>query len=297
MRRRTGANNGQEVVLIEAIHFLYDAIRLDEKLLIREFDNLGVNYKLVNAEDLVFELPGISNAGIAFIRTVSQSRTQLLSQMYEAIGGRSINPFLSITIGNNKAVTLAILSRVGVPIPNTVITLSSNSAMKALSSVGVPAIIKPVHGSWGRLVSLVGSVEDLGLLARHRSSMENPQYETYLVQEFIKKPGRDIRVTVVGDEAVAAIYRYAVSNDWRTNTARGGKAEAVKIDPELEDICIRATKAIGAYYAGVDAVESDGGYKILEVNTVPEFKNVQRVTGVNVARQIVRLVIDVVKRG
>ncbi len=97
-----------------------------------------------------------------------------------------------------------------------------------------------MHGSWGgRLVSLVGSVEDLALLARHRSSMENPQYETYLVQEFIKKPGRDIRVTVVGDEAVAAIYRYAVSNDWRTNTARGGKAEGVRIDPELEDISVR----------------------------------------------------------
>ncbi|BDR92329.1 lysine biosynthesis protein LysX [Vulcanisaeta souniana] len=285
------------MVLIEAIHFLYDAIRLDEKLLIREFDNLGINYRLVNAEDLVFEIPGINDVGVAFIRTVSQSRTYLLSQMYEAMGGRSINPYLSIAIGNNKAVTLAVLNRVGVPIPNTVITLSSESAIKALGSVGVPAIIKPVHGSWGRLVSLVGSVEDLALLARHRSSMENPQYETYLVQEFIKKPGRDIRVTVVGDEAVAAIYRYAVSNDWRTNTARGGKAEGVRIDPELEDISVRATKAIGAYYAGVDVVESDGGYKILEVNTVPEFKNVQRVTGVNVARRVVELVIDVVKRG
>ncbi len=95
------------MVLIEAIHFLYDAIRLDEKLLIREFDNLGINYRLVNAEDLVFEIPGINDVGgVAFIRTVSQSRTYLLSQMYEAMGGRSINPYLSIAIGNNKAVTL-----------------------------------------------------------------------------------------------------------------------------------------------------------------------------------------------
>jgi L-2-aminoadipate N-acetyltransferase (EC 2.3.1.-) len=146
-------------------------------------------------------------------------------------------------------------------------------------------------------VSLVGGVEDLQLLVRHRDSMGNPQYGAYLVQEYVRKPGRDIRVTVVGDRAVAAIYRYAVNDDWRTNTARGGKAEAVRVDPELEDISVRATKAIGAYYAGVDVVESDGGYKVLEVNTVPEFKNVQRVTGVNVARHIVELVLDLTKRG
>ncbi len=285
------------MVLIEVVHFLYDVIRLDEKLLIREFDNLRMNYRLINAEKLTFEFPNSNDMGIAFIRTVSQHRTQMLSQLYEAIGGKSINPAMSILIGNNKAVTLAILSRLGVPIPNSVVALSSKIAIRSLDRIGVPAVIKPVHGSWGRLVSLVGSSDDMDLLIRHRNSMENPQYGTYLLQEFVKKPGRDIRVTVVGDRAVAAIYRYVVGDDWRTNTARGGKAEAVRIDPELEDISVKATKAIGAYYAGVDVVESDGGYKVLEVNTVPEFKNVQRVTGVNVARHIAELVLDMARRG
>ncbi len=285
------------MVLIEAIDFIYDAVRLDEKLLIREFNNLNVNYRLVNAGELTLNLPNGGDGGAAFIRTISQHKSQLVSQLYEALGGISINPAMSILIGNNKAVTLAILSRVGVPIPNTVITLSGDVAVKVLNAVGIPAIVKPVHGSWGRLVSLVGGVEDLQLLVRHRDSMGNPQYGAYLVQEYVRKPGRDIRVTVVGDRAVAAIYRYAVNDDWRTNTARGGKAETVRVDPELEDISVRATKAIGAYYAGVDVVESDGGYKVLEVNTVPEFKNVQRVTGVNVARHIVELVLDLTKRG
>ncbi len=150
------------MVLIEVVHFLYDAIRLDEKLLIREFDNLGINYRLVNAEELIFEFPpGVNEVATAFIRTISQHRTQLLAQVYEVIGGRSINPYASIMIGNNKAITLAILNRLGIPIPNTVVALSSESAIKALGVVGYPAIIKPVHGSWGRLVSLVGSNEDL----------------------------------------------------------------------------------------------------------------------------------------
>jgi [lysine-biosynthesis-protein LysW]--L-2-aminoadipate ligase len=284
------------VVLIEVVNFFYDAIRLDEKLLIREFNNLGINYRLVNAEELVFTIPN-GNTGLAFIRTVSQNRTQIIAQMYEALGGRSINPSISILVGNNKAVSIALLDRFGIPVPRTVITMSRGAAVKALDNVGIPAIVKPVHGSWGRLVSLVGSVEDMNLLARHRDLMENPQYGIYLVQEFIRKPGRDIRVTVVGDEAVAAIYRYVVGDDWRTNTARGGKAEPARIDPELEDISVRAVKAIGAYYAGIDVVEVDGGYKVLEVNTVPEFKNVQRVTGVNIARLIAEMVLDIMRRG
>ncbi|MFB6470019.1 MAG: lysine biosynthesis protein LysX [Vulcanisaeta sp. AZ3] len=284
------------MVLIEVVNFFYDAIRLDEKLLIREFNNLGINYRLVNAEELVFTIPN-GNTGLAFIRTVSQNRTQIIAQMYEALGGRSINPSISILVGNNKAVSIALLDRFGIPVPRTVITMSRGAAVKALDNVGIPAIVKPVHGSWGRLVSLVGSVEDMNLLARHRDLMENPQYGIYLVQEFIRKPGRDIRVTVVGDEAVAAIYRYVVGDDWRTNTARGGKAEPARIDPELEDISVRAVKAIGAYYAGIDVVEVDGGYKVLEVNTVPEFKNVQRVTGVNIARLIAEMVLDIMRRG
>ncbi|MGC9136601.1 MAG: lysine biosynthesis protein LysX, partial [Caldivirga sp.] len=75
-------------------------------------------------------------------------------------------------------------------------------------------------------------------------------------------------------------------DDWRTNTARGGSAAPVKIDPELEDISVKASVATGSVYSGVDVVESERGYLVLEVNGVPEFKNVQRVTGVNVAGEI-----------
>jgi len=94
------------VVLIEAIDFIYDAVRLDEKLLIREFNNLNVNYRLVNAGELTLNLPNGGDGGAAFIRTISQHKSQLVSQLYEALGGISINPAMSILIGNNKAVTL-----------------------------------------------------------------------------------------------------------------------------------------------------------------------------------------------
>jgi [lysine-biosynthesis-protein LysW]--L-2-aminoadipate ligase len=115
------------------------------------------------------------------------------------------------------------------------------------------------------------------------------------VQEYVEKPGRDIRVTVVAGRAVAAIYRYS-SSDWRTNTARGGKAEPVKIDGELEEISAKAAEAVGTMYAGVDVVESRDGYKVLEINGVPEFKNVQRVTGVDVAGAIAEAVLEAARR-
>jgi len=103
------------VVLIEAIDFIYDAVRLDEKLLIREFNNLNVNYRLVNAGELTLNLPNGGDGGAAFIRTISQHKSQLVSQLYEALGGISINPAMSILIGNNKAVTLAIFVIYGSP--------------------------------------------------------------------------------------------------------------------------------------------------------------------------------------
>ncbi len=147
------------------------------------------------------------------------------------------------------------------------------------------------------MVGLANGVQDLAMLARHGSASSG----SIVAQEFIDKPGRDIRITVVGGEAVAAIYRYSPGDDWRTNTARGGgRAEAAKLSPELEDIGgVKSAEAIKASYAGgVDVVESRDGYKVLEVNVVPEFKNVMRVTGgVNVARRIVDLLMLAARRG
>jgi [lysine-biosynthesis-protein LysW]--L-2-aminoadipate ligase len=103
-------------------------------------------------------------------------------------------------------------------------------------------------------------------------------------------------IIVVDNEAVAGIYRYAPEGEWRTNTARGGVAKPLKLDEELRELSVKACEAINAKYGGVDIVESKDGYKILEVNVVPEFKNVARVTGVNIAEKIVDMLIRHAKR-
>jgi len=279
------------VILIETILFFHDIIRQDEKLLIRELNYINASYKLINIDNYLFMFPGSAQRGLAFPRTISQHKTQLVAQLNEAVGNRSINSLRSIIMGNNKAATMAALSRLNVPIPRSIIEHPGIASREL--ELSYPLIIKPVQGSWGRMVGLAKDPRDLSLLIRHRAE----EGGAFILQEFIEKPGRDIRVTVVGGEAVAAIYRYSPGNDWRTNTARGGRAEAARLDPELEELSIRSTNAIDAVYAGVDIVESGNGYKVLEVNVVPEFKNVMRVTGINVARKIVELLTLNARRG
>jgi [lysine-biosynthesis-protein LysW]--L-2-aminoadipate ligase len=261
------------VISIE-VHILYDIVRLEEKLLINELSKRGLSARPIRAEFI--NINGGSINAVGLIRVAGRSKVLPLSFTYQELGLGSINPFNSLYITHDKFLTLVKLIKAGIPTPKS--TLLLDHGEEALSVLGSPLIIKPTDGSWGRLVALVNTIREANLVMRSYDD------GVLLGQEYVKKPKRDIRVTVVGERAVAAIYRY--SDDWRTNTARGGSAAPVKIDPELEDISVKASVATGSVYSGVDVVESERGYLVLEVNGVPEFKNVQRVTGVNVAGEI-----------
>ncbi|MFN7106072.1 MAG: lysine biosynthesis protein LysX [Pyrobaculum sp.] len=263
------------------IDFLYDVARLDEKLLINALRAVGLAPRLINLEEAVAP-DGLGQVGV--IRLAARPRVVPTAYTYELAGGQSINSAQSLAITQDKYLTYLVLKRAGIPTPRTLLAFGPAAARAAAERLSYPVIIKPTDGSWGRFVSLAKSVEDLEAVVTHRQAMESDMH-LYLVQEYIDKPGRDIRVTVVGERAVAAIYRISPT-DWRTNTARGGKAEPAKIDPELEEMAIKASQAVGALYTGVDVVESPRGYLVLEINGVPEFKNVQKTTGVDVAKEI-----------
>ncbi|MEM4605169.1 MAG: lysine biosynthesis protein LysX [Pyrobaculum sp.] len=272
------------------IDFVYDVARQDEKLLIAALKRVGLEINLKNVEYIAApeEL-----GGVGVVRVAARSRVIPVAYTYELGGGMSINTAASLVISHDKYLTYLKLREAGVPTPKTYLAFGLAAAKAAAERLNYPVIVKPTDGSWGRFVSLTKSVEELETLLIQRMAMESDMH-LYLVQEYVEKPGRDIRVTVVGDRAVAAIYRISPA-DWRTNTARGGRAEPVKIDGELEEIAVKASKAVGAYYSGVDVVESGRGYMVLEVNGVPEFKNVQRVTGVDVAGEIAALIKNLVK--
>ena len=152
--------------------------------------------------------------------------------------------------------------------------------MRALGELGYPAVLKPAVGSWGRLAALLKDEDFARAIIEDREYM-HPSYQVYYLQEYVKRPPRDIRTFVIGDRTVAAIYRTS-AGDWRTNTARGGKAEPCKITKEIDDISVKAAKAVEGRFVGVDLMESKDGLVCHEVNNTTEFKNSVPATGIDI---------------
>jgi len=122
----------------------------------------------------------------------------------------------------------------------------------------------------------------------------NYQQNIFYIQELIKKPGRDIRAFVVGEETICAIYRS--SPHWITNTARGGKGSVCPVTPELHAICLKAAKAVGGGVLAIDVLEDpDRGLLINEVNHTMEFHTTVPTTGVDIPGIVIDYVIDVGK--
>jgi [lysine-biosynthesis-protein LysW]--L-2-aminoadipate ligase len=133
------------------------------------------------------------------------------------------------------------------------------------------------------LVALVRDKDAAKAVVEDRMHMF-PLYQIYYVEEFVNRPPRDIRAIVIGDKVVAAIYRYSMNGEWKTNMARGGRAEICPITNEMEDICIRATNAVAGNIVGVDLMESkEHGLIVHEINNTTEFRNTVSTTGVDIA--------------
>ena len=178
------------------------------------------------------------------------------------------------------------LSKSDIATPKAFCAFSNQSAMSILEKNGYPKVIKPVVGSWGRMIALLKDKEAAEAVIEDREHMY-PLYHVFYFEEFVKRPPRDIRSIVVGDKVVAAIYRYSGDNEWKTNMALGGKAEACKVTNEMEELCLKAAKTMKGEILGVDLMEGENGLLVHEVNNTTEFKNTVRVTGVDIPSLII----------
>ncbi|MDG6995299.1 MAG: lysine biosynthesis protein LysX [Nitrososphaerota archaeon] len=281
---------------------LYDLVRLEEKAIIEAAKKRGsaIELKTFDSRDLYFDLLDGSNIAEAFgkvsLQRVAQYFRNLhLTAVLEGHGVQVVNNLDSAQVCGNKLLTTMLLAKEGVPTPRTKLAFTEVAALKALDELGYPAVIKPTIGSWGRLVALVNDIDAAKSVIEDREEMY-PLYHVYYMQEKVKRPPRDIRAIVVGDRTVAAIYRISTTNDWRTNTARGGRAENLPISKELDDLCVRATRTFGGGVYGVDLMESeDRGLLVHEVNNTTEFKNVMAQSGVDIPGMIVEYLIEKAK--
>ncbi len=259
----------------------YDILRWEEKAFIARARELGIHLRLLHLSNTILDVGGPTGkqGGVALIRATSQYRALASASALESNGLRTVNTADSLYSTFDKLRTHSLLEKHSVPTPRTKVAFSLETALAAAEDIGYPVVVKPLHGSWGRLVALARDRESLRSIIEYSQHM-GPQGRIHYIQEYIEKPGRDIRTFCVGSSVPAGIYR--VSSSWITNTARGATSEPAKIDGELEDVTLRACRAVGAEFAGVDVVEDpERGYLVLEVNGVPEFKNTVRVTGVD----------------
>jgi [lysine-biosynthesis-protein LysW]--L-2-aminoadipate ligase len=163
-----------------------------------------------------------------------------------------------------------------------------DSALQAIEAMGYPCVLKPVVGSWGRLLAKVENREMAEALIEHKATL-GVNHQVFYIQEYIDKPGRDIRAFVVGDEVICAIYRS--SENWITNTARGGVATNCPITDEIAMLCQRAAHAVGGGLLALDLFETDNGLTINEINHTMEFRNSIATTGVNIPQKMVEYVL------
>jgi [lysine-biosynthesis-protein LysW]--L-2-aminoadipate ligase len=227
---------------------------------------------------------------VLFERSISYSRGLYISRIFEAHGIPVVNSSLVAERCGDKYVTSQLLAKNGIPTPRVLMAFDEESALQAVEAMGYPCVLKPVVGSWGRLLAKVDNRHMAESLIEHKATL-GVNHQVFYIQEYIHKPGRDIRAFVVGDECIAAIYRS--SENWITNTARGGVATNCPVTPEIADLCQRAAHAVGGGLLALDLFEDEDGFTINEINHTMEFRNSITTTGVNIPQKMVEYVLAV----
>ena len=265
------------------ITVLYDTIRWEEKALLEVGKKKNVNIQMLDCKKLFLDLDGEKNEyGVILQRCVSYYRNIHSTAALEGIGANVINCLYTGVYAGNKLYTHMLLKKCGVPTPFATVAFSKDAALESLEKQGYPKIIKPTVGSWGRMISKLNDKDSAEGIIDAREKMY-PIYQIHYLEEFVKRPPRDIRAIMVGDNVVAAIYRNSGNGSWKTNMALGGHAEPCKVTKELEEICIKAKNAVQGQIVGVDLMESeDRGLVVHEVNNTTEYKNTVRVCEVDI---------------
>ena len=277
------------------IGVLFSRVRVEEKWIFAAMERRGVDYERLDDRNLFFDLEKVEawkQYDAILERSISYLSGLYALKIFNAWGIPTVNTAQVAEACGDKLATSSLLAKAGVPQPHNLIAFTPESALQAIEHLGYPVVLKPVVGSWGRLLAKVNDRDAAEALLEHKAVLGSYQHSVFYIQEFIEKPGRDIRAIVVGDRIVTAIFRK--SAHWITNTARGGEGELCPITPELEEITLKAALAVGGGVLAVDLIEHpQRGLLVNEINHTMEFHTAQPVTGVDIADEIVLYVIEV----
>jgi [lysine-biosynthesis-protein LysW]--L-2-aminoadipate ligase len=288
---------------VTTVGFLCSRVRKDEKLLLKELrDRDGVEVERIDPREVSLGLDTVRDTDVSpgeldvvVDRAMSYSRGLYATRFFESYGVPTVNTSKVAGVCGDKVETSLALSDAGVNTPDTRVAFTPESALETVESLGYPVVVKPVVGSWARLLAKVNDRDAAEAVFEHKKVLGSYEHSVFYVQDFVEKPGRDIRVAVVGGEAVAAMYRS--SDDWITNAARGAETTDCEIDQDIEKISLNAADAVGANdgVVGVDIMEDGNSLSVHEVNHSLEFKALTEASGVDVAAEYANHIIEVSK--
>jgi len=271
------------------VGMLLSRVRVEEKLLLTELERRGV--EVVRFDDREFTLdlgapdPEMVRCHVILERCINHLRALYTLRVLNDWGVPTVNTYDVANVCGDKLLTSAALEHDGVAAPRTIIAFTPESALEACEELGYPVVMKPAVGSWGRLLARVNDRDAAEALLEHKITLGSFHHGAFYIQEFVNKPGRDIRSFVVGDETICAIYR--TSPHWITNTARGGGATNCPVTDELDRLSRAAARAVGGGVVAIDVFETDRGLLVNEVNYTMEFRNSIDTTGVDIPGKIV----------
>ena len=233
----------------------------------------------------------LEDCRVLIVRTIpTGSLEQIIFRMdalhrLENLGVRIVNSANAIERTVDKYYTSFLLSDAGIPTPRTLVTEDFETAVEACREMG-DVVIKPLFGSEGKGMVRAGDAETAYRVLR---AWELNRY-IYYIQEYLPHFHQDIRAFVVGDEVVAAMRRTA--DGWKTNCSKGAQAEAAELSSRLKALALEAAQLLHLDYAGVDIMPAEDGKEyVIEVNSIPGWRSLQKTTEVKIAHRIVDYVL------
>ena len=282
------------------ICIVFDRLRTEEKMLQKEASELGHDAVMLDAKITQVNTDSKKEdydfGDIVLERCVSYFRGLHFTASLEFMNVPVLNKFDVANICGNKMFMTLLLKKNNIPTPKTYFSFSSESAAENIEKVGYPLVIKPLIGSWGRGVMQIKDRDTMDAIFEIRDITDSPHDRIYYLQELIKRPPRDIRVITVGDEPIAAMYRKS-SGGFKTNIALGADPELCEITKEMEDMAVKASKAMGGGILGIDMMEDEqNGLVVHEVNNTVEFKGLARVAKRNIPKEMVEFALNFVRK-
>ncbi len=246
----------------------------------------------VRIRDRKLDLDGAFLRSIGFLIDLEQFLRRVTTlKIMEDMGVMLINPLQSFLKSRSKLEITYELARKGISIPYTVCTEDLYYAYVESKKIE-DFVIKPILGSRGFGITRLND-PDIGFqIMKTLLGYRKPIY----MQEYINKPGRDIRILVIDGQIFGCMYRIAPDGSWKTNIAQGGKGILCEDRKEAEELAIKATEALGLIYAGVDIAEKDGSLVVLEVNGSPDWRELSQVLGKSPAEKLVEVIIKFLKK-